>query len=144
MNTEQATKNILRKEPSKGQFKMNKIINKFLFTGDKYMPELHLKQPEFTYSVNGSLTKQRKIIKKFRETGNLKDGYRNELDKACFPRDSAYSDSKDLAKGTISDKILKHRAFEIARNRRYDEYQRARMVYKFFDKKTGLGASVNK
>ena len=53
--------------------------------------------------------------------------------------------SKDLAKRTISDNILKDRAYEIARNRENDEYQRAlaSMVYKFFDKKTGLGKSVN-
>ena len=50
-----------------------------------------------------------------------------------------------MAKGTISDKILKDRAFEIAINCGYDEYQRAvaSMVYIFFDKKTGLGVSVN-
>ena len=65
--------------------------------------------------------------------------YRNELDKACFAHDAAYSDGKDLAKRTISRKILKDRAYEIARNYNYDEYQRAlaSMVYKFFDKKTG-------
>ena len=59
-----------------------------------------------------------------------------ELDKVCFTHDAAYSDSKDLAKRTISDKILKDRAYEIARNRGYDGYQRplASMVYKFFEK----------
>ena len=92
------------------------------------MSELHLKQPGFTYSDCGSLTKHRERIQKFRETGNLKDLYRIELDKAWFALDSAYSDSKDLAQETISDKILKYRAFEIARNRRYDGYQRASMV----------------
>ena len=70
--------------------------------------------------------------------------YRNELDKACFAHDAAYSDSKGLAKRTISDKILKDRAYEIARNRNYDEYQRAlaSMVYMFLDKKTGSGISL--
>ena len=79
------------------------------------------------------------------ETSNLKQLHRNELDKACFAYDAAYSDSKDLAKATISDKILKDRVYEIARNRNYDGYQRAlaSMVYKFFDKKTGSGISVN-
>ena len=51
--------------------------------------------------------------------------YRNELGKACFAHDTAYSDSKDLAKRTISDKILKNSAYDIARNRNYDGYQRA-------------------
>ena len=55
-------------------------------------------------------------VQKFRETGNLKYIYRNELDKACFSHDAAYSDSKDLAKRTVSDKILKDRAYEIAIN----------------------------
>ena len=60
--------------------------------------------------------------------------YINELDKAFFAHGSAYSDSKDLAKSTISDKILKDRAYEIARNRNHDGYQRAlaSMVYKVF------------
>ena len=58
--------------------------------------------------------------------------------------DAAYSDSKDLAKITISDKILKDILYEIARNRNYDEYQRAlaSMVYKFLDKKRGSGIRV--
>ena len=59
---------------------MNKIINKTLLTGDKFMPELHLKQPGFTYSACGAFTKHRKRIQKFRETGNFKHLYRNELD----------------------------------------------------------------
>ena len=104
---------------------MNKISNKFLLTGDKFMTELHLKQPGFTYSACRPFTKHRERIQKFRGTGNLKHLYRNELDKACFAHDAVYSDSKDLAKRTISDKILKERAYEIARNRNYDGYQRA-------------------
>ena len=121
---------------------MNKTINKFLLTGDNFMPELHLKQPVFTYSACGEFTKHGDRIQKFRETGILKHLYRNELDKACFVHDAAYSDSKDLAKRTISDKILKYRAHEIARNRKYDGYQiaLASIVYNFLDKKTGSGA----
>ena len=113
---------------------MNKIINKFLLTGDKFMPELHLKQPGFTYSACGPFTKHRERIQKFRETGNLKHLYRNELYKAYFADDAAYSDTKDLVKITISNKILKDRAYEIATNCNYDRYQRvlANMVYKFF------------
>ena len=51
---------------------MNKIINKFLLTGDKFMQELHLKLPIFTYSACGTFTKHCERIQKFRETGNLK------------------------------------------------------------------------
>ena len=60
-------------------FKMKKIIYKFLLTGDKFIPELHLKQPGFTYSACGPFTKHRERIQKFRETGNFKHLYRNEL-----------------------------------------------------------------
>ena len=74
--------------------KMNAIINKFLLTGDKFMPELHLKQPGFTYSACGPFTKHRERIQKFRETGNLKHLSRNELDKTCFTHDAAYCDIK--------------------------------------------------
>ena len=70
------------------------------------------------------------------KTGNTDFIYRNELDKACFQHDAAYSDSKDLVKRTQADKILKDKAFKIACNTRYDGYQRglASMVYKVFDK----------
>ena len=124
---------------------MNKIINKFLLTGDKFMPRLHLKQPGFTYSACGPFSKHRERIQKFRKTGNLEHLYRNEVDKTCFAHDAAYSDSKDLAERTISDKILKDRPYEIAGNRGYDGYQRAlvSMVYKFFDKKTRSWISAN-
>ena len=88
--------------------------------------------------------KHHERIQKFRQTSNLKYLYRNELHQACFAHDVAYSDRKDLVKRTIADTILEDRAYEIARNCGYDGYQRAlaRMVYKFFDKKTGSGAIV--
>ena len=136
---------IKNKELLNGQFKMNKIINRFLLNGDKFMPELHLKQPGFTYTACGPFSKHRERIQKFRETGHLKHSYRKELEKGCFAHDGAYSDNKNSAKRTISDKILKGRAYEIARIRNYDAYLRAlaSMVYKFFDRKTGPGISVN-
>ena len=90
-------------------------------------------------------TKHCERIQRFRETGSLKHLYRNELDKACFAHDVAYSDNKDLAKRTVSDKILKDRAYKIARNPKYNGYQSAlaSMVYKLLDKKTGLRASAD-
>ena len=63
---------------------MNEIFNKFLLTGDKFMPEMHLKQSGFTYSACGPFTENKKRIQKFKETGKTKYIYRNELDKACF------------------------------------------------------------
>ena len=118
-----------------------------MLTGNKFIPELHLKQPGFTYCACRSFNKYHKRIQTFRAASNLKHLYKNELDKGCFAHDVPYFDSKDLAKIkiTISDKILNDRSYEIARNCGYDGYQRAlaSMVYKFFDKKRGLGISVN-
>ena len=78
-------------------------------------------------------------------TGDTRYIYKNDLDKACFQHDSAYSDSKNIIKRTQSDKILRDKAFNIANNPKYDGYQRglASMVYKFFDKKS-MGSSIDK
>ena len=124
---------------------MNTVINKFLLSGDKFMPEIHLRQPQFTYSACGPFTKHEQRIQKFKETGDANYVYKNELDKACFFHDAAYSDSKDLTKRTVADKILKNKAFDIAKDPKYDGYQRglASMVYKFFDSKvSGSGAKL--
>ena len=77
-----------------------------------------------------------KKIQKFKETGDTKYIYRNELDKACFQHEKAYGDFKDLARRTASDRVLHNKAFGIVKNPKYDGYQRglASMVYKFFDK----------
>ena len=119
---------------------MNNIINKFLLAGDKFMPDINLRQPQFTYIACGPFTKHEQRIQKFKETGDTNYVYKNELDKACFAHDAAYSDSKDLTKRTVADKILKNRAFDIAKDPKYDGYQRglASMVYKFFDSKVSL------
>ena len=110
------------------------------------MPELHLKQPGFTYSACGPFTKHCKRIPKFWETGNLKHLYRNESEQAGFANDVACFDSKDLAnfKKIISDRFLKDRGYEVAGNREYDGHERAlsSMISKFFEKKTGSGISV--
>ena len=88
------------------------------------MPEMHLKQPRFTYSACGPFTKNKERIQKFKETGDTQHIYRNELDKACFQHDVAYGDYKDLARRTTSDKVLRDKAFNIAKNHKYDENQR--------------------
>ena len=51
---------------------MNAIGNKLLLAGDQFMPEVHLKQPGFTYSTCGSFTKNKERIKKIKETGDVK------------------------------------------------------------------------
>ena len=116
---------------------MNNVINKFLLAGDKFMPEMHLRQPQFGYSACRPFTRHKERIKKFKQTGDTRYIYRNELDKACFQHDSAYADHKDLINRTKSDKVLRDKVYNIASNPEYDGYQRglASMVYKFFDKK---------
>ena len=104
---------------------------------------MHLRQPQCTYSACGPFTKHKQRIQKFKETGDTNYIYKNELDEAYFAHDAAYSDSKDLTKRTVADKILRNREVNIAKDKKYDGYQRglASMVYKFFDKKTiGSGA----
>ena len=116
---------------------MNNAINELSLAEDKFMPEIHLRKPQFTYSACGRFSKHEQRIQKFKETGDTYYIYKNELDKACFVHDAAYSDSKDLKKRTVADKILKNKAFDIAKDPKYDGYQRglASMVYKFFDSK---------
>ena len=79
---------------------MNAIVNKFLLAGDKFMPEMHLRQPGFTYSACVPFTKHKQRIQKFMQTRDTNYICRNELDKACFQHAAAYSDSKYLAKRT--------------------------------------------
>ena len=126
--------------------KMNEIVNKFSLAGDRCMPEMHLKQPGFTCSACGPFTKSKERIQKFKETGDMIYIYKNELDKACFQHDMANGDFKDLKRRTFSDKVLRDKAFNIAKNPKCDGYQRglASMVYKFFDKKSkGNGVANN-
>ena len=101
---------------------MNEVVNTCLLVGDKIMPEMHLKQPGFTYRVCGPFTKNKERIEKFMQTGNTDFIYRNELDKACFQHDMAYDKTKDLVKRTQSDKVLKNAAFKIASDPKYDGY----------------------
>ena len=102
---------------------MNDTINKFLLTGDKFMPEMHLRQPGFTYSACGQCTKSKERIQKLKQTGDSRYIYKNELDKACFQHDMAYGDLKDLKKRTAADKVLRDKAFNIAKNPTYDGCQ---------------------
>ena len=115
---------------------MNAIINKFVLAGEKYMPQMHLKQPGFTYSAYGPFTKNKEKIKKIKR--DRRYIYKDELDKACFQHDMAYRDFKDLARRTASDKGLRGKAFSIVKNPKYGRHQRgiASMVYRFFDKKS--------
>ena len=124
---------------------MNNVINKFLLVGDKFIPEIHLRQPQFVYSACGPFNKHKERIKKFKQTDEMCYIYRNELDKACFQHNSPYADHKNLISRTKSGKVLRDKAYNIASNPEYDGYQRGlvSMVYKFFDKKS-MGSGIKK
>ena len=117
---------------------MYEIVNKFLLVEDEFLPEMHLQQTTwFTCSACGPFTKSKKLIQKSKETEDSWYIYQNELDKACFQRYITYEDCKDLTGRRAADKVLRDKTFNIAKNPKYDGYQRglASMVYKFFDKR---------
>ena len=120
------------------RIKMNEIVNTFLLAGETFMPEMHLKQPGFTCSACGPFTRNKERTLKFKERGDTNYIYKNEFDKACFQHDMAYVDFKDLKRRLFSDKFLRDKALNIAKNSIYHGYQRglASMVYKFFDNYT--------
>ena len=115
------------------KYKTNETVNKFLLAGDTFMLEMHLNQPGYTCEP---FTKNKERIQKFKETWDTNYIYRNELDKTCFQNYMAYGDFKHLARRTAPDKILRDKAFSIAKNPKYDGYQRglASVVYKFLIK----------
>ena len=84
-------------------------------------------------------------MQKFKETGDSGYIYQNQLHIGCFQHDKAYGDFKDLTRWTASDKILRDKAFHIAKNPKYDGYQHgiASMIYEFFNKKDYEGTVKN-
>ena len=93
---------------------MNKIVNKFFLEAGKLISEIHLRQHGFTYSACGPVNKN-KERKKIKETGDSRNMYQNELDKACFQHDLTYGDFKDLPRKTASDKVLRDKSINIAK-----------------------------
>ena len=93
---------------------MNEITNNFLLAGDEFMPEMHLGQTGFKYSACEPYTKSKERIQEFKQTGDSRYIYQNELDKVRFHHDMAYEDFKDLARRTASDKTFRDKVFNIA------------------------------
>lgn len=112
--------------------------NKFILEGDTFMPEMHFRQLELTYSAWEPFTETR-IQKLKKEKGDTHFIYKNELVKTCFQHNMAFGDVKYLSRRTASDKILFDKAFKIARDTKYVAYQRGLrlVVYKSLDKKAG-------
>ena len=104
------------------------------------MPEMHLKQPGFTYSACRPFTKNKERIQKFKGTGDTSYIYKNELDKACFQHDMACGDFKDLKRRTYSHKVLRYKIFNIAKSLKILNMMGIKedLVYKLFDKKSAL------
>ena len=100
---------------------MNKIVNKFLLAGDKFMPQEHSVQLEFTYSVCGPFAKNKERVQKYKEIVDLRYIYQNE-------------DFKDWTERTTSDKILSDKTCNTAKNQKFDGYQHelALIFYKTF------------
>ena len=86
-------------------YKMNEIVNKSLLPRDKVMPEMHLRQPGFTYTSCGPFTKNKERINTFKEKGDSIYIYQNQLDKACLQHDMAYGDFKDFNGRIFVDKL---------------------------------------
>ena len=110
---------------------MNRVTNSFSLAEDKFMPEMYLRQPGFTC---GPFTKNKERIKKFKEIGDSRYIYQNELAKACFQHDMPYEDFKDFPRKTVADKVLRDKAVNNAKNPRYNGYQWRidSMAYKLF------------
>ena len=113
--------------------------------GDKFITEMYLNQPGFTYSACGPFTQNKERNEKFVQTGNTNYIYKNYCEKVCFKHDMTYGKFKDLGKRTQSDKVLRSNSLEIASNPNCGGYQRglALMVYKFFDKKYTVSGIKN-
>ena len=98
---------------------MNKIANKFLLAGNKFKPEVYLRQPRFACSTCGSFTKNKEGIQKFKAAGGDSQ-YIYQKKKTSFQHDTAYGDFKDLPQRTASDETLCNETFNIARNLKHD------------------------
>ena len=98
---------------------------------------MHLRQPGFTYSACGPFNLIKERIQRFKETGDVRNIFQNELDKACFQY-NCLRRLKDLPTRTAADKVLRDKTFNIAKNSKCDRYQRglASMFYKIFDKRS--------
>ena len=97
---------------------MKETTNQFSLVGDKFMPEIQLRQPGFSFSVCRLFSKNKEPIQKFKETGGSNYIYQNKLDKVCFQHDMVYEDFKYLPKRTIADKISHDKAFRLLKIQR--------------------------
>ena len=109
-------------------------INNFLLAEDNIMLETHLRPLRLNCCACQRISKNKEQIQKFKETGDSRYNYQNELDKLCFQHDMAYRDFKDLPRRTASDNALRYKLLNIAKYSKCDWYQRglASITYKIF------------
>ena len=81
---------------------------------------MHVRQPGFTWRGCGPFTKNKERIQISKETGDWRYIYQNKLDNACFQHDMTHVDFIDLLRRTASDKILRDKAFNIAKIPKYE------------------------
>ena len=122
------------------KYKINATINKLLLARDKFMPEMHLKQPnnqDLHIMLEDHSLKINKEYKKIKETRDSRYIYQNKLGKACFQHDMADEDFKDLNRRTIANKVLRDKSFNIVKNPKHDGHQQGfeSISCKVFDKK---------
>ena len=113
------------------------MINKYLLAGDKFMPEMHLRQPRCTHSACGSsFTKTKKRIQNLKKQEIQQILTKTNKMKLAFNINYLWRFLR-LGKRTTSDKALRDNPFNIAKNLKHDGYQHglASVAYKFFDKK---------
>ena len=124
---------------------MNEIVNKFLLAGDKFMPDMHLRQSGFSYISCRSFPKNKRGIKNLKKQ-EIQDTIINKrkLDKTCLQNNIFYGDFKDFFIRAASDKVLCDKAFNFAENPKFGGFQRelATAVYERFDKKFSGGAVI--
>ena len=125
---------------------MNEIINKSLLVGHKLIPEMHFGQLGFTNSACTPFAKNKERKQKFKETGDSRYTYQNELDKTCLQHEMAYGGFKDLSRRIAADKVLRGKVFNIAKNPKYYGYLcgLASIVHNFFDEKSSDSGVKNK
>ena len=92
---------------------INNTINKFFLASDEFMPKMDLKQLWFVNSAYGSFIKNKKQIQKFKETGDLRFIYQNEVNKQCFQNEMPYGNFQDLAKKQLQMKYYVVKHFEL-------------------------------
>ena len=97
--------------------------NKFSSARALFLTKMHLRHSRFAYSACEPVTKNKERIQTFKETGGSRYIYQNEIDKVSSQHDMVYGNFKELPRRTASDKVLRDKAFNKAKNAKHKGYQ---------------------